>query len=123
MITGQVSAHREAVVKLEVHGPGGIKIEVWFVLDSGFSEYLTLPPSLIASLGLLRRSATPMYLADGSRIAVDIYEGTVVWAGQPRMIGIHSVDGDALLGMALLYGSRLTVDVIDGGPVTISPLP
>jgi hypothetical protein len=28
-----------------------------------------------------------------------------------------------LIGMSLLYGSRVTLDVVDGGPVTIEPVP
>ena len=27
-----------------------------------------------------------------------------------------------LVGVSLLYGHRLTVDVVDGGPVTLAPL-
>jgi len=43
MIIGAVTADREAVVKLEVRGPAGTKAEVEFVLDTGFTEYLTKP--------------------------------------------------------------------------------
>ena len=32
-------------------------------------------------------------------------------------------DGGPLVGMSLLYGSRVTLDVVDGGPITIEPLP
>jgi len=51
------------------------------------------------------------------------HDALVVWGGKPRSVGVHAIDGDALLGMSLLYGSRLLIDVIDGGPVTITPLP
>ena len=31
--------------------------------------------------------------------------------------------GDPLIGMALLEGYRLTIDAVDGGRVTIEPIP
>jgi clan AA aspartic protease len=117
------TANREAVVKLEVRGPTGTKIEVEFVLDTGFTEYLTLPPNLISALSLPLRLASPMYLADGTRVMVQVYDAVVLWDGRERLVGIHSTPGGALLGMSLLYGSRLLLDVVDGGPVTITPLP
>jgi hypothetical protein len=36
---------------------------------------------------------------------------------------VLEADGGALIGMALLYRSRLTLEVLDGGPVTIELLP
>ena len=123
MITGQITANREAVVKLEIRSTQGTSAEVEFVLDTGFSEFLTLPPTLIFALALPLRTTTPMYLADGSRIAVNVYDAVVVWDGAERLVGVHSVHGGALLGMSLLYGSRLLLDAVDGGPVTITPIP
>ena len=32
-------------------------------------------------------------------------------------------DGGPLIGIALLYGSRVTLDVVDGGGVTVEELP
>jgi hypothetical protein len=62
-------------------------------------------------------------LADGRDITLRQYEATVLWDGQPRDVMVLEADGGALIGMALLYGSRLTVEVLDGGPVTIELLP
>ena len=42
---------------------------------------------------------------------------------QERDILILETDGGPLIGMALLYGYRVTPDVVDGGPVTIAVLP
>ena len=60
-----------------------------------------------------------MTLADGSVIAVDVYEATVLWDGQARTVRVHSADGDSLVGMALLYGYRLIIDAVNGGQVII----
>jgi clan AA aspartic protease len=123
VMTGQVTADREAVVRLTVRGPGGIEREVDAVLDTGFTEYLSLPSSLIAALALPYQYAMPFVLADGSPVRVAVYDGAVVWDGQERVIPVHRTDSDALIGMSLLYGSRLLLDAVGGGPVTITPLP
>ena len=120
MIVGHVTARREAVIALPlITALGTTTIDV--IVDTGFTEFLTLPPALIASLALPALNATAMTLADGSVIAVDVYEANVLWDGQKRTVKIHSADGDPLVGMALLYGYRLIIDAVDGGQVIIEP--
>jgi clan AA aspartic protease len=91
------------------------------VIDTGFTGSVTLPLSLITSLGLPRAGWGKAILADGSRIAFDLYEATVIWDGQPRRVFAHEAPSP-LIGMKLLHGSELRIQVIDGGDVTIAPL-
>lgn len=93
------------------------------ILDTGYTEYLTLPPPVIAGLSLPYQYSLPMYLADGNPIRVRVFDATVHWRGQNRSIPVQETDGDILLGMSLLHGSRLLVDVLDGGDVTVSDIP
>ena len=53
----------------------------------------------------------------------DIYEGTVVWDGSPRRVAVDEASTAALVGMALLDGYELNVQVRSGGGVTINVLP
>ncbi len=62
-------------------------------------------------------------LADGSTVPLRKYEGTVLWQGQSREVIVLEASGDPLAGMSLLYGSLPTLQVVDGGDVTIRPLP
>jgi clan AA aspartic protease len=123
MITGEITADREAVVKLTVRGPSGTEAEVEAVLDTGFTEYLTLPATWIAALSLPYQYSMPLVLADGSPVLVPVYDAVVVWDGQERTVPAHCTGSDPLLGISLLYGSHLSIDVVDGGPVAITPLP
>lgn len=120
---GNVSPHREALINVEVAGPGDRRILVQAVVDTGFSDDLTLPPGLIRELGLRDRGSTLMVLADGSEVDVFLFGATVVWREREIPILVAEASGPALLGMSFLYGSRLTVDVVDGGDVVIEPLP
>lgn len=123
MRIGEVTSDKEAVVRLPVFGPNGQRHEVSAILDTGYTEYLTLPPAAILALKLPYVYSLPMVLADGSSIRVRVFDAIVRWIGQDRSIPIQETDGDVLLGMSLLYGSRLLVDVLDGGEVAIEAAP
>ena len=122
MITGQVTVYREAVISLTVQGSEGQSREIDAVIDTGFNGFLTLPASLIQELGLVWRRRGRAMLADGSDSLFDIYEAIVTWDDRPRRIAVDEVNSDPLIGMSLLYGYELTVQVVDGGRVVINPL-
>lgn len=122
MITGSVNAHREAVIRLTVSGSQA-REEIEAVVDTGFTGFLTLPPPLIVTLGLPFRRHGRAVLADGSESFFDTHEATVTWDGRPRRIFVDAADTDPLVGMSLLHGHELTVQVVDGGGVFIKTFP
>lgn len=123
MITGIVIAYRQATIHLPVRGPAGQERGVEAIIDTGFDGSLTLPPALIATLGLAWRRRGRAMLADGSESLFDIHEATVVWNGVPRRIAVDAADTDPLLGMLLLHGYELTVQAVEGGSVLVKALP
>ncbi len=122
MIIGVVNAHREAVVRLTVEGSQAQE-EIEAIVDTGFNGFLTLPPPLIATLGLPFRGRGRAILADGSENLFDVHEVTVFWDAQPRRVAVGAADTEPLIGMALLYGHELTVQAVEGGGVSIRTLP
>jgi clan AA aspartic protease len=123
MIQGQVTASREATIPLTIHHTSGQAVDIDAVVDTGFTEFLTLPTSLIHTLQLPYRGTSQFTLADGSVTSLHVFRAVVLWDGQPRAVPALAAGGDPLVGMSLLYGSRLTVDILDGGRVTIEALP
>lgn len=51
-----------------------------------------------------------------------MYFAKVLWHGQEREVLALQADGGPLIGMSLLYGSRLVLEVINNGNVTIESL-
>ncbi len=100
-----------------------LAVPVRVAVDTGFTGFLTLRPDAISQLGLLFITNQPAELADGSVNHYDVYSGRIVWHGQERIVPIYSVDSDPLVGMALLWNSRLAMDVVPDGEVTIVPVP
>lgn len=99
MITGVVTADREAVI------------------DTGFDGWFSLPPALIALLGLQWRRRGRALLADGSESVFDIYEGPVVWDGSPRRV---VVDEASTAGFP--DAERILIDVPIGLPWPSVPI-
>lgn len=60
-----------------------------------------------------------MTLADGSEQECDVYAATVIWDGQPRRVPVDAAETDPLVGMPLLNGSDLYMQVRAGGRVAI----
>jgi clan AA aspartic protease len=123
MITGSVNSELEARISLMVVGAESRQQQVDAVVDTGFTGYLTLQPSIIAALQLTWLGREQGVLADGSLDLFDVYRATVNWGGQPRPVEVEAIDADALVGMALLERHSLQIDVVDAGTVTIKPLP
>jgi clan AA aspartic protease len=123
MISGIVTSDREAMILLFVHGPAGQVEEIPAVIDTGFDGSLSLPSATIARLGLAWRRRGRALLADGSESVFDIHEAVVMWDGTPLRIAVDAADMIPLVGMSLLDGHELTIQVRSNGKVTIEPLP
>lgn len=105
-----------------VRGPGGRRIETEATIDTGFTGDLTLPPHLISELELPLAESTVATLADGRTASLDWFVASVEWHGETREAAVILAVGGVLVGMGILEGSRVTLDVIDGGAVTIRRL-
>lgn len=123
MIIGSVNAHHEATIGLIVQDVSGQMYDIDAVIDTGFTGFLTLPTVLVSAFGLPWRSYASAVLGDGSLQQFAVYAATVIWDGHARVLEIDAADTYPLVGMGLLYGHDMRIQVIDGGAVTIDVLP
>jgi clan AA aspartic protease len=122
MIVGIVRG-RAALIRLTVRGFRGRQQEIEAVVDSGYTGWLTLPPTAIAALNLSWQTFGRGVLADGSVSAFDVYHAKVVWDGRVRPVFVDEFDATPLIGMALLRGYEYKMQVLARGKVTIKRLP
>jgi clan AA aspartic protease len=121
---GRVDARaREAVLPLRVLGRAVQRAEVEATVDTGFTGALCLPSELVRALSLPLVGRGVALLADGRTVETPVHRARVVWHGWERVVRVLSTEGGALVGMALLRGSRLTIDAAPGGDVRIEELP
>ena len=121
MITGKITVHQEAIIALEVSGLNQQE-RIEAVIDTGFTGYLTLPSVLIERIKLQQAGEQITILGDENRVVLKRYIAKVLWHGVERDVYVLQAEGGPLIGMSLLYGSRLILDVVAGGDVTIKAL-
>ncbi len=122
MIQGVV-VNDEAQVEIAVTGPPPARQQIAAVIDTGYTGDLTLPAHVVATLQLPSAGHRRGVLADGSMVNLQVYFATVDWHGRAKDILVLETSGTALIGMRLLNGSKITMDVVDGGSVLIEELP
>lgn len=94
-------------------------MDVEALLDTGFTAYLTLSSKTISELGLPRLGTRSARLANGEIEEFDVYAGLVSWNGHSRNLPIFVSGSEPLLGMALLWGKRITIEAWEGGDVIV----
>lgn len=123
MISAQITLDNEALVYLKLIGNTGIQADIPFIIDTGFSGFLSLPQSWMDALGYPVNGSDRVTLADGSHIEVNLHDGKVVWDGQTKDVLIHCLGGDALIGMSIMseYLLHLPIRISSTGTLTALP--
>lgn len=121
-MTGVVTDELEAVFSVTVLGQYGHRL-LKGILDTGFTDFLTLAPEVISALGLTYSHAVEGRLANGDIGRFDAYEAEIDWDGSRMAIVVLAANGGPLIGMSLLRGSLLCIEVVAGGEVYTEPLP
>lgn len=92
------------------------------LLDTGFNGGMTLPAEKIDELELEYLTNTRMMLADGNLVAVPTYEIPVLWRDEIKIVKVFRMEGDPLLGMELMRGSRIEFDSMHLGEILAKPI-
>jgi len=119
MISGIVNADFEAIISLSICDPEGKIYTQDAIVDTGFNGWLSLPPDLIDQLILTWKRRGRAILGDGSECVFNVYEAIVIWDGNYLTIPIDEADSEPLVGMSLMEGYQLTVQVFEEGSVEI----
>ena len=97
MIQGVVNSAYEAIVTLPLQDPEGQIRDIEAVVDTGYSGFLTLPPGLVAELGLPFAYMGQAVLANDAEVDFDVHYVTVLWDGRPRDIEADATGSTPLL--------------------------
>ncbi len=121
MMTGNVrSLHLLLPVTFRLGEIADVTIE--FIVDTGFTGMLTLPPAAVAAMRLPFLHRIPAQLADGSFVEVAVHSATIVWKGVEAEARALATGERPLLGVGLLDGSELLAQFCEEGLVTIGDL-
>ena len=123
MIQGVITEYLDALIPLRIRGKQAGEFLVHAVVDTGFNDYLTLPPEIISSLNLSFFDTVSVVLGNGVVVNTDLFLAYVVWQEEVREITVQSAAGDALVGMRLLLDNQVTLQVRPHGSVVIEAIP
>ena len=110
------------IVPIAVLDRSGAPQQFQAVLDTGFAGAISLPRSSIERLGLANPRQEPVTFANGETQESNIYRATAIWDGERYAVSLYELGPEPLIGMGLLIGSRVAMDVREDGPISIEPL-
>lgn len=119
MITGFVDVEFEPIIPLSIRRADSKVFTQDAIVDTGFNGWLSLPPDLIAELSLKWKRRGRAILGDGSECIFNVYEAVVVWDDTLLTIPVDEADAEPLVGMSLMEGYQLTMQVFEGGQVEL----
>ncbi len=102
--------------------PGHPSFGIDFVVDTGFNDYLTLPPQAISLMNLPLYSSISARLADNSESLLPIHLATIIWDEEEKVVPVLATGLKPLLGTSLLKGFHLEIDFEVDGVVSISKI-
>jgi clan AA aspartic protease len=122
MMQGFVNQNCEAILPIVVGRNNKSTKMVEALIDTGFTGFLSLPLSIIESLGLTWIFSDSVTLGDGSEVTFQMYRATVIWDGAFKVVDVAASETEPLLGMGLLYGFKLQVEAVERGMVSIEAM-
>ena len=92
-------------------------------IDTGFNGHLTLPGESIEELGLRLIMEREVRLGDGTSQRVEVYSALVELGEDVRRTAlVEPAEVKPLIGMALMRGYDLHIEVFEGGGISLQPL-
>ena len=92
------------------------------VIDTGFTGDISLPTSTIRRLSLRPLGQRTFTLANGELSVMNAYSGRIIWHERPRDVVVIQSEDAAMIGMNLIWGSRVTLEARTDGDVMIEEL-
>lgn len=111
-MTGFVDGQLRALIKISIAASeNGTRQEIMAWVDTAFNGGLTIPRSLVSSLGLAKEATVEAILADGRTVPLDTFGCHLDWFGKTYHTHVIASDGVyPLLGTLILAGRRLVID-------------
>jgi predicted aspartyl protease len=107
---GSLDLYGRPLVSLQVRGPFGSRT-ISVIVDTAFTSNLTIPRSVVVSLGLSYVSVIYSERSDGSYFSAKTCDCQILWEGVWQDLeAVESPNEASLMGARLLHRRRLHVD-------------
>ncbi len=113
---------RQARLDIPFLLPDNRRIEIEFVVDTGFDGFLVLSSEAVTALNLPFYQRIEAILADGVAVDHPVYHATILWEGEVRTVTVLAMGQRPLLGTALMNAQELVIQFAEGGLVTLEKI-
>lgn len=115
MITGWIDSDCQAIVPLTVkhRDPSEPDTKIEFLIDTGFTGFLSIPPDYVDRLGLRAIDIQRGITADGRAVYFETVDVTILWHDEPRVIRAQVLE-EPLIGTRLLRSHYSTLRWMPG---------
>jgi clan AA aspartic protease len=121
MIQGRVKDGRASLpITFRLSNQPDFQIE--FVVDTGFNDYLTLPPQAISAMNLPQYFNAPVRLADGTETMLSIHSATIIWDEVELLVPVLAAGVKPLIGRALMDDYHLSIYFQIDGAVNLAAM-
>ena len=117
-----VTTGRRAAFPITFRLPEQPNLTLEFVIDTGFTEYLTLPQAAVSAMNLPLLYRAKAGLADGTDVFIAVHATTILWNDIEREVRVLATGRRPLLSTALLDDHELCVQFRESGTVTVEAL-
>jgi predicted aspartyl protease len=105
MMMGNVNSRREAIIQFVVIGENNQQQGVKAVIDTGYTGFLTLPSTIITTLGLAWFMQEEGILGDGSMCMFNVFEASVISILRTELSGYDAIGMEVFkVGMGFNQG-------------------
>ena len=117
-----VTIGRRATLPVTFRLPGQPNITLEFIVDTGFTEFLTLPPAAVAAMQLPYLYTQGASLADATAIRLSVHGAIILWNGIEREVRVVATGRRPLLGTGMLDDQELRAQFRESGLVSVEEL-
>ncbi len=117
-----VTIRRQATLPVTFRLPGQPSVTLDFVVDTGFTGFLTLPVAAVTAMRLPFDHEEAASLADDSVIGIAIHVAIILWNGAERPVSVIATGRRPLLGTAMLDDQELRAQFRESGLMTVEEL-
>lgn len=122
MVIGFVNSHLEVIVPLVIADADGQEHKIECQLATGFLGDLFMPPTQVDALKLPQTGTGQVGYPPGSPAEAPVHQAHVLWCGQKHTISVFAYGQHPVLGLGLLQGYRLNLQMTEGQQVIVGRL-
>lgn len=118
---GLVNVNYEAVLRLAIASQGQTH-HIDAAINTGYRGFLSLPPHIVNHLALPYLGETQDIFSHDAQFSAPTYQAKILWDSRYREVPVHQINTSPFVGISLLKGYNLQLQIIENGIVFLNTI-